>query len=385
MTPPDQKNRPIGFYLTGGTGGILGIVLRILPIRPESISYPEPARLDAEQSLGGGWLDAFGRGIPTFTIRGSTGWRGGILSSGEDAILDLRDTVFIEWNKRRQEAIANGTDPDDVKLYYADTLNHRYGLCAVNSFVLERSRSSPLLSRYTITFTMLDDGDSTTELVDSIVTAITNPLRFLGAVTGLTSAIATVSSALSLAQAAFGAIATGIGNFALTGASLLQSLATTATSLRGQFDSTGSVLLSIGSIYTRAGANAFAALGAGSTLPAERRLAVARIASAYNDAACVIETGLKQSQAYPNYDDVYGASGCSSTGGGRPASAYAAADANPFTDIFSASTGDTASAILSTDGAAALASLNGDPINLIGETSMIGDLLTRAAAGVTVA
>ncbi len=64
MRPPPQKNRPIGFYLTGG----LGLPARVnLPIRPEELTRTETSRLQVNQTLGGAWADSFGAGLAKIT------------------------------------------------------------------------------------------------------------------------------------------------------------------------------------------------------------------------------------------------------------------------------------------------------------------------------
>ena len=125
MAPPSQKFRQIAFWLVEGpqkaAGGLLDQAFQglkndlgfgpdhvVLSLRPEDLTRSEPSRLTATQTLGGAWLDSFGPGIGEITLAGHTGWRGGFLSSGEDAFYKLRNTVFANWHKQRKQAVDDG-------------------------------------------------------------------------------------------------------------------------------------------------------------------------------------------------------------------------------------------------------------------------------------
>ncbi len=121
MRPPPQKNRPIGFYLTGGT---VPVPARInLPIRPEELTRAETSRIQVTQTLGGAWADSFGAGLTKISLAGHCGWRGAFFLPGEEVFHSLRSMVFQAWHDRRQAAAAAGQDPAQERLYYADTLN----------------------------------------------------------------------------------------------------------------------------------------------------------------------------------------------------------------------------------------------------------------------
>lgn len=151
--PPSQKNRTIGF---AGTTGIYE-----LTIRPEEITRTEPSRLAVQQTLGGAWIDSFDRGIIQIRIAGTTGWRGGPPGhgglSGEDAFHRLRTQAFIAWHAERAAIVAGGGDPSVVTLVFVDTLDGFTDIVAPKTFVMRRSKSSPLLIRYTIEMLVVQD------------------------------------------------------------------------------------------------------------------------------------------------------------------------------------------------------------------------------------
>ena len=91
MAPPSQKFRRIGFALTGPGPDVRYDFV----IRPEELTRQEASRLAVQQTLGGAWVDSFGRNLSSITIAGHTGWRGGFLTSGEDLLLDLRNTCLM--------------------------------------------------------------------------------------------------------------------------------------------------------------------------------------------------------------------------------------------------------------------------------------------------
>ena len=73
MFPPRQRFRRLGFYLEGGPGGDVRFDFAV---RPEDLQRQEPPRLMVNQTLGGAWAGAFGRGVSTITLSGHPGWRG---------------------------------------------------------------------------------------------------------------------------------------------------------------------------------------------------------------------------------------------------------------------------------------------------------------------
>lgn len=379
--PPSQRYRTIGFYLEGG--GQPSVRMN-LAVRPEDLTRSETSRLAIQQTLGGAWADAFDRGIATINISGTNGWRGGFTLSGEDMFLQLRQTVFQGWHDRRAAAIASGIDPATVRLTFTDNLDSFASIVAPRNFVLRRSKSSPLLIRYQIQLLELGDASDPGTILDQIVNALSNPTRWLAGVTGLTNVVAEINYYASEAQSALGALANAPAQFINTGTSLISSVASAAQSLRGQFDATSSALLTAGATFCVAGRNAFDALaGSNPTLPPSELIAVMAIASCFNDAACTMANCFNIGKYFTSLDDLLGASGCSSTGGGDPASTYTTSQTNPFYTLAPATpTGPTVT--IQAPAAQALTTLRGDPLGLVGQTAAIGSLMQTAACGVRV-
>ena len=144
--------RPISFALDGGSG--IGDPL-VLPIRPEDLTVSDPQRVAVHQTLGGdtqGWVDDFGRGLPSITIAGHTGWnyKPALGVDGFQAFEKLHKMVVEDYPALRQQSAASGRDPDTVKLIFVDLLDDFAYPVVVPNFVLRRSRSRPLLYQYNI-------------------------------------------------------------------------------------------------------------------------------------------------------------------------------------------------------------------------------------------
>ncbi len=378
MTPPSQRYRSIGFYLSGGAGEDVKLDLQI---RPEELDVQEPSRLVVQQTIGGAWADSFGRGVTAINLSGTLGWRGSLLLSGEDAFAALRSTVLLQWHQRREDAAANGTDPDSVTLTFIDTLDSLTYVVAPQSFSMRRSRSSPLLIRYQIRLLVLADADAPNGILDQIEAALNNPLRWLAGVTGLGGTLATLQSYLSQGQALFGAASAAVNGVVATAAGLLQQVSSIAGAASGVFTGASYGVLTTALSLTRAVSNALNALSTDDTLPIAARLPALRLAAVFNDASCTMSNCFSGGQQFVSYDDLSGASSCSSTGGGEPISIFTAAGTNPFDTLFPPL---GAGVTVSPPAAAAMASLlSTDPLALIGHDAATADTLLRISEGIT--
>ncbi|HVB37360.1 MAG TPA: hypothetical protein VND92_02445, partial [Vicinamibacterales bacterium] len=251
---------------------------------------------------------------------------------------------------------------------------------APRSFALRRSRASPLLMRYQIALIVLDDAAGPDNVLDAIINALSDPLRWLAGVTGLGNVLTLVNSYATEAVNAVGAIGAALRGFINVGTSLVSGVAGAAQQAAGQFDESAAALLSIGSLFTRAGANGFAVLAGDDTLPSAQRIPLMAMSSLFNDAACTMDNSFDVGSYFRTFDGLLGASGCSSTGGGDPWNPYTVAGANPFEDVVPAV---TAPVTVTPDAQQALAVLGGDPLPLIGQQAAVGALMARAGAGVT--
>ena len=346
-------------------GGAQPPVTFVFGIRPEDLRHTEPSRITAQQTLGGANVDAFGAGLSTISMSGHNGWRGGLLLSGEDLFAALRDTVFQSWHERRQAQIAAGNDPNAIELTLIDTLDDITAVVVPMSFALMRSKASPLLMRYSLELTKIADAGDGGDEGDSILDALSDPLRWVASVTGLGSVVASLQSALFYVQGVYGLAQAYVGAFltmatdVIAGVATLASLGTAGGVLYGNL----SAALAAGLAMSLAGMNLFRMLASDVTLTSQASNQMTTVAATFLEASCLIGNGLAVGVTYTSLDGMLGASSCSSTGGGDPPSPYTLAGTSPFSDLFSTPTSTPAISVSAT-AQAALGTLQGDVLLL---------------------
>lgn len=334
-SPTDQRAgvRPISFVLDNA--GSIGNPLT-LPIRPEDLTRNEPSRVSVHQTLGrvlNGWADDFGEGLPSVTIAGHTGWGSGGRPDGVEAFADLNGLVQHDYHEAKQDAIDRGTDPRQVKLLFVDVLDDFSWNVAPTQFILRRSKSRPLFFQYNITLqaisTSIDDPLVSLPFNGGIVAglaslggAISTLQSFAGRVQGL------VSSAVGFVNSGLAPIAGTVRQFLKMSTNVFGVARDVAGSIRGGASSIANSTIGIASDLAKVGVNVFRTFSSIANLPTELRAELSRVASAYNEVYCIFKNSLRPSEVYENYDDLYGASNCSSTTGGRAPSIYA--DQNAF-------------------------------------------------------
>lgn len=378
MIPPSQSYRNIGFLLTGAPSGDVAFEFGL---KPEELTYSEPSRLNVQQTLGGAWADSFDRGVGMITLSGTTGWRGTALQSGEEMFLGLRSTVFQGWHDARAQLIQQGSDPNSIQLFMTDSLDNFAVVVAPRSFTLHRSRTSPLLMRYNIQLLVLAEADSPIILEDPIIFALSNPQRWLTAVAGLQNLVLMIARYAAQAQAVFGAAIDAVNSFVAVGVGLINSVVNIATQTVGEFAALESSILGVGIQFAHAAANAFNVLCDDATLLTEALLPVQALAAAFQDAACSMENGFNLIGKYNAFDAVRGASGCSSTGGGDPASIFTIQDVNPFEYAIPAG---PPLVLVTPEAQAAMVGLAVDPLLLRGQQDAVYQAITTISDGVTV-
>lgn len=379
--PPNQRYRQISFLLTGGT---VPDQTFTFSLRPEELQDSNPTRLNMNQTLGGAWPEAFGKGIRTITLSGNNGWRGGLISSGEDLFLQLRSIVFDGWHAQRRAMTLAGKDPTGVELIFTDNLDGIRVVVAPRNFTLHRSRSRPLLMMYNIQLDVIADAYAAVTLADEITDALSNPLRWLLSVTGLTNVLAMLGQIQTYITNGLNVLGTARMAFAQavnTGVQLFDGVASIASEVRGIFSGPSALLLGCGAQYAAAMSSGVSALAGDASLPMEDRIALMQAASTFNDAACTMANGFSTDNDIQLLTPLFGASGCSSTGGGDAASQFVLTGTSPFESMSSAA------APLVTISEAAQASmnrLNQDPILLLDQSDLIAGCMTDMASGVTV-
>jgi hypothetical protein len=163
--PFPQKDLPILLDLQGG--GFFSSPLNFpLPllfgtpvgiIRPENLTITRPDRGTVVHTAGNAWLDDFGRGVPTLTFSGHTGWQEPSVALASIVAFKLFEALLVEYEERRKRVAAKGGDPDVVKLLYFDALNAQAFVLYPIEFTLNRTKSHPLLYFYQARFYVLFD------------------------------------------------------------------------------------------------------------------------------------------------------------------------------------------------------------------------------------
>jgi hypothetical protein len=335
-TPPtDQRAgvRPIAFVLDNA--GSIGSPVT-LPIRPEDLTRNEPSRVSVHQTLGrdvSGWVDNFGEGLPSVTIAGHTGWGAGGRPDGVEAFNKLNTLVQHDYHKAKQDAIDGGRDPSAVKLLFVDMLDDFCWNVTPTQFVLRRSKSRPLLFQYNIT-------------LQAVSTSVDDPLVLLpqfggfaagmGALGGAIGAIegfigkvrSMVSTAVGFINGGLSPIAGAVHQFMGLSTNVFRLTSGVVGALKGGASAITNNLIGIAGDLAKTGVNVFRTISSIAGLPAQLKADLSQVAAAYNEVLCIFKNSLRPKQVYEDYSPLYGASNCSSTTGGSPASIYA--DRNAF-------------------------------------------------------
>lgn len=116
-------------------------------INPEEFVQSEPSRATVTQTKGGAYLDAWGAGLTTIEIKGTTGFRSGTNNNDEGfkqfvALRSLIRTVY--------DTVVPGTKTETLLKFYNYTDDDYWYVYPLN-FTLTRSKSKPLLYYYNIT------------------------------------------------------------------------------------------------------------------------------------------------------------------------------------------------------------------------------------------
>lgn len=358
LAPPSSQSageRPIAFLLTDDTGSQLAEPIT-MSVRPEALTRQDPSRIAVQQTLGGAWADSFGAGLATINISGHTGWRRDIGSSpqsgGQDGVerfLSLRETVFTRWHEERAQRVKSGQDPSGVQLIFSDALDRFGCVVAPQSFVLQRSRSRPLLMQYQISMTVLSDIGFKSGAFD-LAGVAPDILQAVG-LESLSASITKIESlAGSISKFLDNSIGAPVKQFMNTTAAIYRRVDTAVRSV----DGVASSLISIAQTASRAGMNVCRTIGLIAGLPQRAAALIGQVATAYTNVFCLLRNAVKRLPQYDDYSDLYGASNCSSTAGGRGLSPFA--DTNTFGFVFQAAEAE-AGVIFTTGAQSAMQSL----------------------------
>ncbi len=334
MTPSTQKDRPISFMLWDNLASAqlaqIGLV-----IRPEELTRTDPSRINDTQTLGGAWSDNFGEGLSSLTLSGHTGWRGTAKEDGLALFQRLYETVFKQWHELRRNNADSGIDPDGIELIFNDRMDNITVVVSPGQFQLRRHKSRPLLAQYNINMTILRDASEEALIeADKITAAISNPRgRYRAASVSMSETIRQQQEWAKTVDGVLGFSLSGVAQSVLdTSVELLKSVQDNVDIASGFIDATLAPLLFTATAFQQAARNAFQVLAAPANLAIQVKRALMSIAAAFNNAYCTLVNGFGLLTQFPDFSDLFGASTCSSTGGGRPASIYARE--NPFVSMF---------------------------------------------------
>lgn len=133
-----------------------------LIINPQELSKQEPVRANVVQTLGGAYVDDFGRGLPRVNISGHTGWRlkpmpdGSAMQDGWQAFKALRNDVFRYFTDVKDDVRTYLRNPNYIMRWYHWSQDEYYNIQPLE-FDLQQSVSNPLFYQYTINFICLQD------------------------------------------------------------------------------------------------------------------------------------------------------------------------------------------------------------------------------------
>ena len=383
MQPTAQKDQPISFLLFDFGERDPLVAWQDLIIRPEEMSRQDPTRLNVTQTLGGAWLDEFGPGVSSLTLSGHTGWRGSASQDGAALFQRLRDVVFVEWNRRRAARPNPASGPKDVELVLADQLNNQAVVVAPQSFQLRRHKSRPLLSSFHISLLVLDELDAvdfvTTQ--DFIRDAVDAPNRSALARVALADAIRRQKDAQAMLEGSGAGRELVESSRALVDVTndMLERVNEVAGDFKDGFDTTVAPLMEVSANVLQAGRNAYEILAMPSDVAVYAKYSLMRIASNFGDAYCNLRNGFRRLFDLPDFADLFGASTCSSTGGGRPISPWALD--NPFEKIHAPA---PTPVIVSARAAAVIPRLQIDPLSSgLSRTEVLG-MMRDISSGVKV-
>ncbi len=336
--PSSQKAdvRPISFTLLDASTGRSENVS--LYVRPEDLTGTKPSRFAVHQSLGGdgAWLDDFGPGVKTMQISGHTGWHrdsGGL--DGIDRFVALHSTVFARWHEWRAAAVQKGVDPNKISLIYTDALDNVSWVVVPGQFVLKRNRQRPLLAQYQISMTWVADHVSTPSSATPPGLQTPTPANASASLGGSVSALVSGASALSSKlTGSLAGLGSAVGAFTNMTAGVLSKVESVVAAGESVVSGPAQALVSIALNLASAGENVAHTIATIKSIPQSIKADVMAVAQAFTNAKCVISNVFRSAGYLPDYSSLYGASNCSSTTGGSPASQYVTS--NPFPALYSA-------------------------------------------------
>jgi len=338
-TTTDQSpaTKPISFLLNDLSKSPPKVDEWQMKVRPEELSMSKTARVMVHQTLGGAWVDNFGEGLPGIKIAGHTGWRGTSVDGKEDhglrRIQDLHKTFYQEWFSKRADIARSGDNVEDIQLVFSDLLDGISWLCAPQAFVLKRGVANPLLYYYEINLAFLSQAP--VKVLDKPQSPAADK-GFLATVfasmdAALKKIKAFVDKIKNVADKVLAPLKNGVGALMAVAYQLNTLVRDTLETVNGAVSHVTQSLMDIASGLAFAVHHAVSSVLAITEFPGQIKAELMGVGSAFLNLACIFNNALKPQQQLPDLNDLYGASLCSSTAGGRPVSIYQ--DSNTFEQI----------------------------------------------------
>lgn len=327
-TPASQKadSCPITFLMDDESAGTSEEMT--LYIRPEELSIGFPSRMTVNQTLGGAWADVFGEGLEEGNFAGTTGWRASNWDTGGvERMTNLKQFVYNDWHAKRGAAIAKGDDPGKVKLMLIDSLNQYARIIAPRYFELKRSRSRPLLAQYRFSFVAINKDLTGQSLISDDLGILTD------AVSWIDSLSTSINNITSYVKSAYAWIDKTIVKPLKAFVATTQRLLTSVQNFVAAGTSVARQLAGVTRLATQAALNIWRSLSIVANLPTTAKGLLMAISGEYSNCLCLLRNAKLTESTYENYEDVYGASNCSSTTGGSAISPYSSATTNTMSYI----------------------------------------------------
>lgn len=377
--PTSQKNRPVSFALLVGSAPREVVTLYL---RPEELTRSEPARITTHNTLGGAYADEFGIGLPDISISGVTGWRGNSDGDGEAQFRRLQG-LFASWYAERAQLVARHQDPSSVELALVDALDEINDIVVPIEFQLERRKQRPLLIQYRIRLTAMGAvGAAPAGSADSI----------MGAISGLSGRVKSAVDSLGGVIDQRGQLAKAIGGFGDTVGDLadageefldktqgvLDAVTEGVDKVTGIIDDTIRPVYELSVAIEQAGRNVFSAIDTVLRFPQNVAAEIGAVAQNFQSAYCTLRNTFDLDRYAFDISPLFGASNCSSTGGGRAASSLLSE--NPFERL----SGGVSPSVVSTQSARAIQVARGiDPVSAALPPSVAAGLLRDMASGIS--
>lgn len=123
-----------------------------LLVNPQDMSIAEPARINAQQTLGGAYVAHFGQGLHQISINGLTGYNArhnaeGKMMDGYTEIQEFRNKIYRDFLTKPSS---------QLELFWYNWEDEEYYKVVPTSFRLMRNKAEPLLYRYELQMIALE-------------------------------------------------------------------------------------------------------------------------------------------------------------------------------------------------------------------------------------